>query len=388
MNFVCITGTTICVTAGTFAQMLAGRMVLHLHVGMEAWLVPMFLGEIAPAPVRGTLVATYTFSYIFAGFVTAVVTQFTSEYKGDTSWQVPFGLILIWPALVLSFCWLVPESPRWLVRKGRYDESVKNIMYLSAVDKDYPAEEEATLLLEAVQQTTTQGRWSDMLKGTNLHRTIHGSIAAILTEVAGTSFASVYGTIFLKQVNVMNPFTATLVKRALLCFGCLTVIFFVEKTGRRPMFFVGAFITTVSLMIMGGLGTIPKPANSVKEGIVAMSILFPTTYIMSFTSCLQVVKSEIPHITLRDKSNMVFWSLANISKFATTFSLPYLLNEPANLGPRVGFIYGVIGALGLIWGFFFMPEMTGKSLEEVDEMFQSKVPAWRSKGEFPRFLIP
>lgn len=79
---------------------------------------------------------------------------------------------------------------------------------------------------------------------------------------------------------------------------------------------------------------------------------------------------------------MLFWLTANLCNFLSTFTLPYLLQEPANLGSRVGLIYGSISALGLVWGFLCMPEMAKKSLEEIDEMFAAGVPAWKSRREF------
>lgn len=85
---------------------------------------------------------------------------------------------------------------------------------------------------------------------------------------------------------------------------------------------------------------------------------------------------------------MIFWSTANICNFIATFTLPYLLKAPyANLGSKVGFIYGIIATLGVIWGYFFLPEMSNRSLEEIDEMYESKVPAWRSRGMFDYSLV-
>lgn len=82
----------------------------------------------------------------------------------------------------------------------------------------------------------------------------------------------------------MNAFTATLIKRGLLCIGCLVVIFGVDKTGRRRMFLGGSFLTALALMVMGGLGTINPASISVKKGIVAMALMYPATYINSFAA--------------------------------------------------------------------------------------------------------
>lgn len=98
---------------------------------------------------------------------------------------------------------------------------------------------------------------------------------------------------------------------------------------------------------------------------------------------MQIVKSELPHTSLRDKSVMIHWSVANVCNFLTTFTLPYLLTKPyANLGPKVGFVYGSISVVLLILLYLYMPEMTNRSLEEVDEMMEARVPAWRTRSQY------
>jgi MFS transporter, SP family, sugar:H+ symporter len=76
---------------------------------------------------------------------------------------------------------------------------------------------------------------------------------------------------------------------------------------------------------------------------------------------MQIVKSELPHTSLRDKSTMIHWSVANVCNFLSTFTLPYLLQSPyANLGPKVGFVYGSTTVAFVVLAFFFMPEMTNR----------------------------
>lgn len=176
MNLVCIVGCLVCITAKSYNQMLVGRMVVYIHVGVEAWLVPMYQAEIVPAAVRGMFVAFYAFDHIFAGLISSIITNFTSRIQDDNCWLIPFGLMFVWPVLTLLLSFLVPESPRWLVRKGRYEDAVKSLRYINGAEDDYPAEEEAKFLLETVEQDTVKGSWSDMLKGTNRVRVVSHDI--------------------------------------------------------------------------------------------------------------------------------------------------------------------------------------------------------------------
>lgn len=78
---------------------------------------------------------------------------------------------------------------------------------------------------------------------------------------------------------------------------------------------------------------------------------------------------------------MIFFIVSTVFEFVVTFSLPYMLNEPAWLGSKVGFIFGAIGFLGLIWGVFCMPELSHKSLEDIDTIFEQRIPAWRTRSK-------
>ncbi|CAI0654298.1 unnamed protein product [Colletotrichum noveboracense] len=80
------------------------------------------------------------------------------------------------------------------------------------------------------------------------------------------------------------------------------------------------------------------------------------------------------------------WTVNNFSNFIATFTLPYLMNPGyGNLGPKVGFIYGSFSLISVVWGFFYFPELKGRTLDEVDMMFRANVPArktssWKSEG--------
>ena len=79
---------------------------------------------------------------------------------------------------------------------------------------------------------------------------------------------------------------------------------------------------------------------------------------------------------------MAAFTVQNLTNFVTTFTLPYLMDAGyANLGAKVGFIYGSLGVLGCIWAFFYYPELKSRSLEEIDLMFMERVPARRTRSK-------
>lgn len=98
-----------------------------------------------------------------------------------------------------------------------------------------------------------------------------------------------------------------------------------------------------------------------------------------------VIIAEISSLRLRDKTAFVGWSTQNVTNFVLTFTLPYLsgpAKPTAGLGAKVAFIYGFIGWCGVIWAYFYAPELKGRSLEEIDEMLRAGVSARKSKGSY------
>ncbi|EJT78520.1 hypothetical protein GGTG_03620 [Gaeumannomyces tritici R3-111a-1] len=260
MNSICATGAAVSYTSTTYGQILAGRMVLQVHIGMKAALVPIFMGELAPAA---------------------------------------------------------------------NEKAAEMLSYINGLKEGFVVEDQIKLLGEALDGSVEQGKWGDMLKGTNKKRTITACIAAASSMLTGMSFAANYGAIFLAQVNVLDPFMITMAKRAVLLLGPITVMACIDRLGRR----------------------------------------------------MQIVPSEISHISLRDKTSMVYWIVSDVCNFIATFTLLYLLQAPyANLGAKVGFIYAATSIGFLVWAFLCYHDLTGRSLEEVDEMFEAGVPAWRSKS--------
>lgn len=100
-----------------------------------------------------------------------------------------------------------------------------------------------------------------------------------------------------------------------------------------------------------------------------------------------VTGAEVPHLRLRGKTSVVVYITHIVCDFAVTFSLPYLMDARyANLQSKVGFIYGSAAIVGVVWAYFFLPEMRYRSLEELEDMWHAKVPARKFRCKSRRCL--
>ena len=128
------------------------------------------------------------------------------------------------------------------------------------------------------------------------------------------------------------------------------------------------------LFILGGVGTIHSPNAAQKKVMVASNILFVASYALSWAPLSYTILGEAATSRLKEKTNNLATSISVITTFVVSFTLPYLLNPPyAALGARVGFIYGSMSAISVVAAWLLIPEMKGRSLEEVDEMFEKNI---------------
>ncbi|CAK7224707.1 hypothetical protein SBRCBS47491_005641 [Sporothrix bragantina] len=373
-----LVGVTLLFTAHSFVQIVCGRVVLTMFSGWHDWLVPMYLAEIVPGPVRGSVIAFYMIFSYSGSVVAAISTFFCSKvYDDSRQYRIPFGLMFIMPVLCLAACWILPESPRWLVRKGRHDEAVKSLYRLNGTHNGYSPEEEAKLLRVSIDEDeVTKGAWLDMFRGTNMRRTVVVFMCTFLIQFTGQTFVTKYGTIFVKGMGVMDPLQFGLMEKSLSIIAPLSLLFVVDRFGRRSIYFVFSLMYAVCLFIIGGIGTMD--IKRVGNAIIGLYIISAIVHIIAYHGVCTVVANETPHLRLRERTLTVTHVLSNALEFGVSFSLPYLLYSPgANLESKVGFIYGTITLLGILWGYFYLPDTSKRSLEELEELWQAGVPAYK-----------
>lgn len=137
---------------------------------------------------------------------------------------------------------------------------------------------------------------------------------------------------------------------------------------------IGATWMFAAIITMGSLGTVSNPTFAHKTGIVSMLTVFAAGFVFAWAPLNYVVTTEIPALRLRDASQRTASIVNVVTSFLVNFSIPYLLYpEYAGLQSRVGFIFAGIIALAFAFTYFFVPECKGKSLEQIDRMFNEGV---------------
>ncbi|KAJ9639278.1 hypothetical protein H2204_003889 [Knufia peltigerae] len=376
MSLWALVSATVVITSTTPDQMLAGRILNYVYIGMELAVVPVYQSEIAPARARGFLVGTYQLSLTIGGLVVNSVARGTGSMKSNSAWRIPFGLFYIIPAIVASLIWFVPESPRWLAMKDRPEaalESLRKLREGKFTEDEIKAEFQ--VIIAGLQLQHEKGTFFDMWKGVNLKRSLIVITANFFLQSTGQIFASIYGALFVKSLGTVNQFTITVITACINTVVCLISMALVDKVGRRVLLLVGGTVQCAALLTMGGLGTVKGPSRGIKSGIIAMQVVYITGYFVGWASIVHTLSAELPSVKLRDMTYRTASTVNVATQFAVSFSLPYLLNAPyANLGSKVGFIFGSMAFLSLVFAYWCVPEVKGRSLEEVDRLFELGIP--------------
>lgn len=194
-------------------------------------------------------------------------------------------------------------------------------------------------------------------------------------QITGQAFVSQYAVVFYKAQGFTNSFALGMIQQALGVAAVLLTTIIVDSFGRRRILLVGGIANAVFLFIMGSMGALAHPSLVEKRLMVACVMLWFYSYLLAWASLPYVVLGEVSTRRVVEKTSNLAVSLSVVAAFLVSFTVPYLIGaDYANLGGKVGFIYGSLAILFTVLTYFFVPEMKGRSLEEIDSLFADRVP--------------
>ncbi|KAH8888986.1 general substrate transporter [Thozetella sp. PMI_491] len=374
-------GVLLQTTATTAAQFTLGRVVSFGMTGFTIVIVPIYQSETAPKSVRGMLNSMLQMMIIFGHVFAALIILGTKGMESDAGWRIPVSIQFIPPAIILAFYPLVPESPRWLLATDRIEDAKKSLRRINKALTN----EELDFEIEALRHANSnesKGPWPEVFDSNNRIRTIVAILAMLGSQITGQAFISQYNVIFYQQQGFRSQaFAFNLISPCLGIFCLILTWFLVDAVGRRPLLYIGGTLMAAFLFIVGGISAVPQPTYEARQAMVACFIMFGAAYNLSWGPISFVVVAEAAASRVKEKTNLLACAISVLFAFITSFTIPYLMNANyAGLGGKIGFIYGSINVLMVIATYFYIPELKGRSLEEVDQLFASGAPLRKFKS--------
>lgn len=198
--------------------------------------------------------------------------------SSDFAYKFPIGFQLIFPALVLAGFYWVPESPRWLIRKGKQEQAARNLRLIHRDDRDFdPTDVVAALQrdLDRERDLAAESSWLQLVTDPIERRKVVFSAGALVAQqINGIQWFYYFGTVFAADIGLSDPFLMTLIVFIIQIFVVLAAVLLANKLPRRPLLMVTTGIMTVSIFIVGCLG-IPgsKPSGTFGKVLIAFVII-------------------------------------------------------------------------------------------------------------------
>jgi len=373
-----------CAVCGSFDGLVAFRIVGGVGIGIVSIVSPIYISEVSPAKIRGTLVSLYQLA-VTVGFLMAYLVNWLIDSNIDPSLALNTADLTLWekimhteawrgmlgsetiPALLFFFIiFFIPESPKWLIVNGKLDKASTVLSKIYASEAEVKEEIEVT---NASLKGETKGKWSDLLKPGILLAVIAGSAIAILGQFMGVNAVLYYGPKIFSEAGFDNPMFSTVLVGVVNCVTTVLAVFIIDRVGRKQLIYWGVSGMIICLLAIGiyfAWGSALGLGNG-----------FMLTFFLAYVFCCAISISAIVFVLLSEMyPNSVRGRAMSIAGFALWIGT-YLIGQltPVLLGwSQAGtfFIFAAMCVPYMLIMWKIIPETTGKTLEEIEAYWNNR----------------
>jgi MFS transporter, SP family, arabinose:H+ symporter len=338
------------------------RFAGGIAIGAASMLSPLYIAEIAPEKIRGTLVALYQLA-IVVGILIVYFVNLQIQRLGDETWNLQFGwrwmfASLAIPSVVFGVLLLfVPESPRWLMKSGRRDAAQRVLVRVGGQEN---ARREMAQIHAALQEE--EGRWSELFTTGYARALIVGTLLAVFSQIGGINAIMYFAPEIFRTAGsgTESAFMQTVIVGLVNLGFTFVAIWLVDRAGRKPLLLAGTLLQIAALGFVGLMFHQDRSGLPLLAGI----LLFVAAYAMSTGPVTWIFNSEIFPTKLRARAMSVAIICLWFADWAVTQTFP-MLRESIGAA-KTFWVYAACSCLCVIYILTLMPETKGRTLEEIE----------------------
>lgn len=367
------------VATTTLGGLYAGRIILGVANGFFITFSNIYTVEAAPPHLRGVIVSFFGLWVNIGSVLGSVCDNYTKNHADKLAYQIPLAALFAVPTLLTGLMFLVPESPRWLLVQNRPEEAREALARLrgSSLRRDLLEEEfvEMQRGIAEEQELASSASVLDMFRGTNLRRTAISVGAVVCHAATGLWFILSFGTYFFQAAGLNKPFVASILGTVLGFAGALVGMFLTLKVfGRRSMMMIGAAGCGCSMLAIAVAYTVAPGSIHAGRALLGFALMFYFFYNGFIGTVSWPVAGEVVSSRLRVSTISLGTGLNYFFNWLISYCSPYFINSSQlNWGPKYGYIWAGANFIALAFIIVMVPETKGRSLEEIDEMFENRV---------------
>ena len=368
-----------CAVCGSFDSLVAFRIIGGVGIGIVSIVSPIYISEVSPAKIRGTLVSLYQLA-VTIGFLLAYLMNWVIDANGSLSvagnlwtnmwncemWRGMLGSETLPALLFFSIIFFIPESPKWLIVNGKLDKASRVLNKIYATSDE--VQEEIKITRESLQGED-KGKWSDLLKPGILLAVLAGSAIAILGQFMGVNAVLYYGPKIFSEAGFDNPMFSTVLVGVVNMVTTILAVFIIDRVGRKQLIYWGVSGMIICLLAIG--------IYFAWGSALGLGNAFMLTFFLAYVFCCAISISAIVFVLLSEMyPNSVRGRAMSIAGFALWIGT-YLIGQltPVLLGwSQAGtfFLFAVMCVPYMLIMWKVIPETTGKTLEEIEAYWTSR----------------
>lgn len=373
-----------CAFVGSFEQLVVARILGGIGIGVVSIVSPLYISEVSIAQYRGRLVSLYQLA-VTIGFLGAYLTNFQLLHFSqsgavlNTGWMNLVFVSKVWRGMlgfcslpaILFFCiiFFIPESPRWLILKGRDERAVGIFrkIYLSEVEVDTQLQD-----TKSVVQSETKSDWKFLLQPGIFKAVLIGAAIAILGQFMGVNAVLYYGPTIFEEAGLSGGdalFSQVLVGIVNVVTTVIAV-FIIDKVGRKKLVYYGVSGMVLSLLLIGFYFHFSESMGLPNSFLLFFFLFYVFCCAISISAVIFVLLSEMYPTRIRGMAMSIAGFALWIGTYLVGQLTPWMLQNLTPTGTFLLFALMCVPYMLIVWKL--IPETTGKSLEEIERYWMKK----------------